>query len=120
MAKFPWLKLRKKTQAEFPVEPPIWMGNHSNGEYFHPQTKREAAMRKEILRRADEKSRKLGIDRREFLASSAGLFTTMVVINQMGCSSTSDGPPAKPSPGGDGGDGKLFDFGNGPYVVPKE
>ena len=100
MAKFPWInKLRKKTAPEIPLEPPIWMGNHSNGEYFHPQTKREAAMRKEILRRADEKSRKLGIDRREFLASSMGLFTTMAVINQMGCSSTSDGLPAKPTPG---------------------
>ncbi len=119
MAKFPWLKLRKKTQPELPLEPPVWMGNHSNGEYFHPQTKKEAAMRKEILRRADDRSRKLGIDRREFLASSMGMFTTMAVINQMGCSSTSDGAPAKASPAGQGDGGDLFNFGSGPYVVPK-
>ena len=70
MAKFPWVKLGKKTDPELPVEPPIWMGNHSNGEYFHMQTRREARMREEILRRAEREARRHGMDRRAFLASS--------------------------------------------------
>lgn len=85
--KFPWLNLRKKTDPEYMLEPPVWLGNHSNGEYFHEQTPLEAKMRKEILRRADEQSRYLGMDRREFLATSMGMATTIAVINQMGCSS---------------------------------
>jgi predicted TIM-barrel fold metal-dependent hydrolase len=102
--KFPWLKLRKKTDPETPLEPPIWLGDHSNGEYFHVQTPREAAMKKEILRRADESSRRLGMGRREFLASSMGVFTTFAVINQFGCSS----------------DEKLAENGEGPFVVPPD
>lgn len=112
--KFPWTKLGKKTDPELPLEPPIWLGDHSNGEYFHEQTPREAKMRKEILRRADETSRYIGMDRRAFLASSMGIATSLAVINEMGCSSD-DGEPIK------GANGKpLFDFGDGPYVVPKE
>ena len=64
MAKFPWLKLRKKTDPELPLEPPIWFGNHSNGEYYHPQTPREAFMREEILRRSEGEARRHGMDRR--------------------------------------------------------
>jgi uncharacterized protein len=106
--KYSWLK-RKKTDPEIPVEPPIWLGNHSNGEYFHEQTPREAKMRKEILRRADEQARHLGMDRREFLVSSMGMAVTMSVIN--GCSSESE------DSGGNGG-GKYG--GDGPYVISPE
>jgi hypothetical protein len=80
--RFPWLKLPKKTDPEIPVETPIWLGNHSNGEYYHQQTPNEARMRAEILRRADEQSRYLGMERREFLASTMGMATTLAVINQ--------------------------------------
>ena len=39
------------------------------------------------MQRADEQARRLGIDRREFLASSMGMMTTLAVINQVsGCS----------------------------------
>jgi hypothetical protein len=109
--RFPWLTLRKKTDPELPLEPPIWFNSHSNGEYYHQQTANEARMRKEVLRRADEQSRYLGIDRREFLASSMGMVTTLAVINQMGgcASDASDRPPALP------GTGKLID---GPYLTP--
>src|SRR5512134_3131926 len=98
MARFPWLKLRKKTEPELPLEPPIWLGSHSNGEYFHQQTPKEARMRREILRRADEQSRRLGIDRREFLASTMGMAVSLAVLNQMGCDAGDDG-------GGSGNDG---------------
>ena len=83
---FPWLKLTKKSQPELPERTPIWLGSRSNGEYFHPQTRAERAMHEMAMRRADDRARKLGIDRREFLASSMGMFTTLAVINQVsGC-----------------------------------
>ncbi|MFT3926153.1 MAG: amidohydrolase family protein [Myxococcales bacterium] len=106
MKRFPWLKLRKKTDPELPLEPPIWLNNHSNGEYYHQQTPREAAMKEEILKRADEQARHLGMERREFLASSMGMVTSLAVLNQMGCSS-SDGKPSS---------GVV----NGPYLTPVE
>ena len=70
MKRQPWLR-RKKTAPELPVEPPIRLGNMSNGEFFHDSTPHEQRVRHEILRQADEKARKLGVDRREFLASAA-------------------------------------------------
>jgi predicted TIM-barrel fold metal-dependent hydrolase len=114
-SKFPWLKLPKKTDPEYVVDPPIPFLNHSNGEYFHQQTKQEAKMRKEIFRRADDQSRFLGLDRREFLASSMGMATTLAVINQMGCNSTSD-EASNVQPIGD----DPFALGDGPYVIPPE
>src|SRR4051812_16258610 len=108
MKRFPWLKLGKKTQPERPLEPPIWFNNHSNGEYYHQQTPIEARMKEEIIRRADEQARYLGMERREFLASSMGMVTSLAVINQMtGCSSA---------------DGKTDENGlaSGPYLTPVE
>ncbi len=113
MAKFPWLKLRKKTDPELPLEPPIWLGNRSNGEYFHPQTPREKFMREEILRRAETESKRHGMDRRSFLASSLGMAASLAVVNEFGCNSSNPATPAC----GDGG-GAPFVPGGGPYVVP--
>ena len=91
-SKFPWLKLRKKTEPELPVEPPMWFGKHFlNGEYFRAQTPQEEAMRQEIIRRAGEEAPRHGMDRREFLASSMGVAVTLTVINEMGCGSSSAG-----------------------------
>jgi len=117
MAKFPWLKLRKKTDPELPLEPPIWMGNHSNGEYYHQQTPREAFMREEILRRAEKEARRHGMDRRSFLASSMGMAASLAVINEFGCNSNSaTGGAAEAGPAcGDGGLAGPVD--GGPYVV---
>jgi hypothetical protein len=91
MKKYPWLSLQKKTDLERPLEPPIWLGSVSNGEYFHEQTPRQRAMRKMILERADEGARRLGIERRQFLASSAGMATTLAVFNLFGCGSSGGG-----------------------------
>ena len=122
MAKFPWLKLRKKTDPELPLEPPIWLGNHSNGEYFHQQSPREKFMREEILRRSEGEARRHGMDRRSFLASSMGMATSLAVINEFGCNSTGGAPgsPAEAGPtcGGDGGLAGPVD--GGPYVVPPQ
>ncbi|MGH7436838.1 MAG: hypothetical protein ACRENE_14285, partial [Polyangiaceae bacterium] len=109
-SKFPWLKLRKKTEPELPVEPPMWFGNHSNGEYFRPQTPQEAKMRDEIIRRAGEEAPRHGMDRREFLASSMGMAVTLTVINEMGCGSASSGASTSTPP--------PYDSGK-PYVVPQ-
>ena len=88
--KFPWLKLTKKSEQPLPERPPIWLGNRSNGEYYHEQTREERLIYDLTLQRADEQARRLGIDRREFLASSMGMFTTLAVINQVsGCGGSS-------------------------------
>lgn len=117
MAKFPWVKLGKKTDPELPHEPPIWMGNHSNGEYFHAQTPREAMMRQEILRRAEKEAKRHGLDRREFLASTMGMAVTLSVINELGCgSSGSGGTPGDAGAACAKGSIPLND--GGPYVVP--
>ena len=100
MKKLPWITKRKKTDPELPLEPPVWLGNWSNGEMFHEATPKERLMRKIILEKADEKSRRLGVDRRHFLASTMGMATSLSVINMVnGCGSDSEGG------GGGGGDG---------------
>jgi predicted TIM-barrel fold metal-dependent hydrolase len=86
--KFPWLKRRKKTDPELPLNPPLWMGPCSNGEYFHFETPYETKLRRLVLEKADENARRLGVDRREFLASAMGMVTTLWCINLVsGCSS---------------------------------
>ena len=88
MRRFPWIKMRKKTDPELPLEPPIHLGNFSTGEYFHEQTAKERRIRRMILERADEQARRLGIDRRDFLASAMGMATSLCVVNAVnGCSS---------------------------------
>lgn len=83
-----WLKMRKKTAPELPYEPPLWMGSRSNGEYFHAQTLYEKRLRRTVLERADDNSRRIGMDRREFLASAVGMATTLCCINLVsGCRS---------------------------------
>jgi hypothetical protein len=94
--------MRKKSLPELPLEPPIWLGNKSNGEYFHEQTEYDRRLRAAILKKADENARRIGWGRREFLASSMGMATSLWVINQMGC--------------GEGGEAQS----SGPYEVPPD
>ncbi len=105
MKKYPWLSLRRKTDIELPLEPPIWLGDRSNGEYFHEQTSRERAMRKMILERADVGARRLGVERRQFLASSAGMATTLAVFNLFGCGSSTNASGGDSGSGGPAGSG---------------
>lgn len=96
MIRFPWIRMQRKTDPELPLEPPVLLGNRSNGEFYWEQTPHERRIRAEILRRADEGARRLGIDRRDFLASALGMATSLAVINlASGC-------------GGGGGDGGGF------------
>jgi predicted TIM-barrel fold metal-dependent hydrolase len=108
MRRMKWLK-RKKTAPELPLEPPIRLGNMSNGEFFHESTPLEQKIRAEILRQADEKSRKLGIDRREFLASAMGMATSLSVLNLASACADSGKKPAFIDMGaGAGGAGSGF------------
>jgi uncharacterized protein len=79
--KLNWISGRKKTEAEVPYEPPVWLGNLSNGEFFLPQSDRERKTQELILKRCDENARKLGMERREFIASTMGMATTLSVLN---------------------------------------
>jgi predicted TIM-barrel fold metal-dependent hydrolase len=78
---FNWINKRKRSEKDAEYETPIWLGDKSNGEFFHFQTDRERKMRDEILRRCDDNARKLGMDRREFISSSMGMLTTLSVFN---------------------------------------
>jgi predicted TIM-barrel fold metal-dependent hydrolase len=91
-SRFGWLKRLRKSTPEPPERPPIWLGSHSNGEYFHEQTPRERAIERLVLDKADELARRLGIERREFLASAMGMATTLWAINVLsGCESSDEG-----------------------------
>jgi predicted TIM-barrel fold metal-dependent hydrolase len=114
MARLPWLRRRKKTDPELPLEPPLPLGPRSNGEYFTAPGPHEERARALILRLADEKARRLGIERRDFLASSLGMATSLWVVNLVsGCGSSGDD-------GGSGGSGGSAGStgGAGGYVVP--
>jgi uncharacterized protein len=104
MKPYPWLKLIKKSRVEPDVEPPFWLGNHSNGEYFHEQTPRERLIRQRILEQAEAGARKHGIDRRQFLASSMGVATSLAAINWVAACAAKENPvvPRGPISGGAG------------------
>lgn len=80
MKRYPWVKYLKRTAKELPYDSPIYLGNWSNGEFFHEQTVYERKVREEILRVADDKARKLNLDRREFMASAMGMVTALSTI----------------------------------------
>jgi predicted TIM-barrel fold metal-dependent hydrolase len=108
MKRFKWMNLGRKSAPESPYEPPIWLGNRSNGEFYEPQTARDRLVRKLILERADENARRVGLERREFLASAMGMATSLWALNIAGCS-TSNGTRSGDRAPGDGG-----------YQLPKD
>jgi uncharacterized protein len=112
MRRAPWLKLRKKTDPELPLQPPIRLGNFSNGEFFHAQTPLERKIHREILIQADEKARRLGMDRRDFLASAMGMATSLSVLNMAACSSTGENGSGSAA-GGSWGGGYGGGYGGG-------
>ncbi|HET8938225.1 MAG TPA: amidohydrolase family protein [Polyangiales bacterium] len=87
MKKPSWINRLKKTAPELPYQPPIWLGDHSNGENYHEITPEERRMRELILREGAERARYYGMERREFMASGLGIAFSMSVINLVnGCS----------------------------------
>ena len=88
--KLPWLRQRKGS-PEVPLKAPIQIGALSNGEVFRPNTPESARTHRLILEKADEGARRLGIDRREFLASSMGVATSLWAINVVsGCGNSEE------------------------------
>ncbi len=114
MGKFEWLKRLKKSAREPKPRPPILIGGHSNGETFQPLGRRERELERTILQRADEKARRLGLERREFLASTMGMATTLAIVNACGDeTSTASGGGGAAGSGGEAGSS-----GDGGYQVP--
>jgi hypothetical protein len=122
MKKQKWLSKRKKTEPELPLKPPIpFLENYSNGEFFHEQTPRDRLITKLILEKADAQARKLGVDRRQFLASTMGMVTSLSVINAVsGCSS--DGGSGAGGTGGGFGvpDGGTMDCGEADEILSQD
>src|SRR5690242_11270445 len=81
-----WINRRKKTEPELPYQPPIWLGDHSNGEIYHRMTANERVARDMILKEGAERARYYGMERREFMASGLGVALSMSVLNLVnGC-----------------------------------
>ena len=97
MKRYPWVKYLRRSAEDLPYDSPIYLGSHSNGEYFHTQTPREQRLRDAILRAGDDRARRLGLDRREFMASAMGFVTALSVIQQA-CSSKGDKGTTAPVP----------------------
>jgi uncharacterized protein len=98
MKRFPWLTMRKKTDTELPYEPPIHFGNKSNGEYFQFATKRDRQIRKLVLEKCAENAQRLGMERRQFLASAMGMTTSLWVLNYVAGCSSSESPATTGGP----------------------
>jgi hypothetical protein len=96
----PFLRKRRKTELELPVQPPLHFGPFSNGEVFFRPGPQERLIHKLILEKADEGARRHGIDRREFLASTMGMATTLWAVNLVACSSSNGGGSAGMAGGG--------------------
>lgn len=65
---------------------PLNFGVRSNGEYFHQPDARDHVTEKLALQMAEDNAKRVGMDRRSFLATSAGLATTLSAINLVsGC-----------------------------------
>ncbi|MEO2166572.1 MAG: amidohydrolase family protein, partial [bacterium] len=77
----PWLSDRRKTDVEVPIETPLNFGNKSNGEFFLDQTPQDAKIRSHILQNSGSQAARLGMERREFLASTAGMAATLYALN---------------------------------------
>ena len=93
MKRLPWLRKRRKTDSEPPVRLPIACGPVSNGEGWWPDSKRKRLIRKLVLEKAGDLARRHNVDRREFMASSCGMATTLYMINLVnGCSEGKMGP----------------------------
>src|SRR5256885_4087274 len=86
MSDRPWFLKTRRTEVEQPIEPPLCLGSHSNGEYFHQETARDRQLRRLILEQADRNARRVGMDRRHFLTTAMGMATSLAVIDSMsGC-----------------------------------
>src|SRR5690348_14229779 len=75
--RLPWIRERKRTAPEIVVKPPLQIGALSNGEVFRAQTPRSRLAERMIFEFAERGARRLNVDRREFLASSMGMASSL-------------------------------------------
>jgi hypothetical protein len=67
-----------------PLRPPVPTRMISNGEYMPAlQTDRQKRVEERTVELADEAGRKLGIDRRRFLAGSGGMVASLLAMNEV-------------------------------------
>jgi predicted TIM-barrel fold metal-dependent hydrolase len=86
MPKRPWFLQSRRSEPEPAIEPPLYLGSYSNGEYFHVESEHDRRFRQLALERADQQARILGMDRRSFLASAMGMASSLAVANALsGC-----------------------------------
>lgn len=83
----------RKSDPDAPLELPVSFRRGSNGEFEPPPLRARDLQAEEALRRlVDEKARRLGLTRRQFVESTCGTAAGLYVINQAyGCSSTPSG-----------------------------
>src|SRR5437762_10252535 len=75
--------LRRADESD-PLGSPIPTQVVSNGEYFPmPQTPEQRAVEARIAELAGEASRRLGMSRRRFLASSGGMAAAFIAMNEV-------------------------------------
>jgi predicted TIM-barrel fold metal-dependent hydrolase len=81
-----WIRwLERKSAREASIAPPIALGTRSNGEHLHLERPIERRIRALVMAKAEESARRLGIDRRTFLASAAGMATSLWAVKIAGC-----------------------------------
>src|SRR5712691_4901075 len=75
--------LKRADEAD-PLGSPIPTQVVSNGEHFpFPQTREQRAVEARIAELAAEAAKRLGMSRRRFLASSAGMATAFIAMNEV-------------------------------------
>ncbi len=95
--------MHKKSRREAPLCPPIPFRSGSNGEFVpRPETERDRRAERTYWREVNERSRRLGLSRREFTTSILGTATALGVINQVyGCGEGEGTPGGSYGVGGD-------------------
>lgn len=91
MAKPPIRKTQRIDWDNIKPQTPINFGVASNGEFFHPQTPKKKMIEDMVIERATANAERVGMDRRKFLASFAGMATTMAVVHTVSGCKGSDG-----------------------------
>ena len=78
--------MTRKTAVEEPPRLPIKLDPASNGEFAPPPLDpRIAEVQRRAHAHAAEAARRLGVSRREFLASTSGAATVLLALDQVGC-----------------------------------
>lgn len=82
------LRMSKKSELEQALQSPIPFRTGCNGEFIpKPVTERDTKAEALFMRLADQRARRMGISRRDFVESAAGSATALLVINSVyGCS----------------------------------